>query len=190
MRADRLNPGRPAIATRSTRLDERDPMTQQTVAITTDTDESPYARLAAELRLMADDLDTITGQPAPGYTAFDIQPNEDRADDAKTMAAVDAVATTLLDRTGELQKMSGGGCHYHAMGHRGPIRVSVYQGVTDPERQKLAAELEQLRAELAEARAATANAEAHLGTNGAVADAKPDTLLVAHTGRTVQDGAA
>jgi hypothetical protein len=137
---------------------------------------SAYADLAAELRRMADDLDTLTDQATPAYVTFGIQPNEDRTDEAKTIAAVDAVATALLGHPGKPQKVSGGGYHYQASGKRDRILVDVYQRVTDPERRALAAELDRLRAEVAALRPA----DPDHGRTTAALPAKPDTLLVPH----------
>jgi hypothetical protein len=166
--------------------------TAQTVATTTDTGAATYAAVAAELRRMADDLDTIGDQAAPGFVAFDMQPGGYLADAPTTMAAVDTVANALLGRTGELQRMSDSSYHYKVYGRRGPIKVDLYNRVPDPQIAELDAELERLRAQVAELQAASQptepkSADPDHGRTTAVAEARPDTLLQP-LGRTAQNG--
>lgn len=106
---------------------------------------SPWLDLADELRRFADDVETLVGEPAPGYVTLDIQPG--KALQAETPAMVDAVAAVLLRKTPETKKLVGGTYHRRASGSRGQIRVSVYQEVTGPPDER-DAELARLRAEV------------------------------------------
>jgi hypothetical protein len=155
-------------------------MLDPTVTTTPDTGEpTGYAATAAELRRIADALETLPG--APAYVSLDIQTADRHGTREQIIAGVDAVAIAVLGEPGKTVLMSSGTWHHTVTkwtgSHPARVNVSVYQSVPAPDPKD--AEIERLRAELAEARAATANAEAHLGTNGAVAEAKPDTYGVA-----------
>jgi hypothetical protein len=148
-------------------------MLDPTVTTTPDTGEpTGYAATAAELRRIADALETLPPVDEAPYVSLAILPEH-------TAEAVDSVAQAVLGKPGKDERSDGG---WRRIVHGGSLAanvwVSVHATVPGPPDPK-DIELERLRAELAEARAATANAEAHLGTNGAVAEAKPDTLGVA-----------
>jgi hypothetical protein len=109
-----------------------------------------YAEIAAELRRMADDLDTLTGLGLPKpWLTLNIQPHGDTDDEI--IAGVDAVAGALLGKPGRTARLSGGAFHYDASGSRGLVRIGVYQAVSDPAARERDAELVRLRAELAAA---------------------------------------
>lgn len=145
-------------------------MTEQTV-----TTGAPYSEIAAELRLIADDLDGLgPGHPEPGYVTLDIQPCR-AEDDDETRCYVDDVAVALIGKVAESKRLSGGSWHHTIRGRRGPVDISVYQQVRPPDERD--AELERLRAELAALRSTE---DPDHGRTTAVADAKPDTLMVSH----------
>lgn len=92
----------------------------------------PFAEIAAELRKVADDVETMVGSglPNPRQFQLNIQPGS-RVDDDVTARAVDAMAQALLGINGKVEKMSGGTYHYgteHTP--RGPLVVAIYQGVS------------------------------------------------------------
>jgi hypothetical protein len=153
---------------------------------TPDTGEpTGYAAVAAEQSSHAYALhrmgEALRDLPDFRDTWICIQPGlPDAADENR--ATVDAIARALFGKDGADEVRKDGTAVHDADGRFGPIRVSITAVVPGPVDLK-DAEIERLRAELAEARAATANAEAHLGTNGAVAEAKPDTYGLAVTGR-------
>ena len=102
----------------------------------------PWAAIAAELRRIADDVETLVGTTPPGLFAVDVQPfgsltyppvPEQRE---VTIQAVDDVAHALLGKPAEIKKMSDGkSVHCQAKGRRGRIYVSAYQAIaaTDAE---------------------------------------------------------
>lgn len=117
-----------------------------------------YALIAAELRRMADDLDTLTGTdlPAP-YVHVDIHPGgptSERAGDERVITAVDTVALALLGTPGATYPLPSGSYHHGVnTGRRGGIHIAVYDSVSDPAIRERDAELARLRAELARATA-------------------------------------
>jgi hypothetical protein len=128
-----------------------------------------YAVTAAELRRIADALDTLPPGDEPPFVLMSILPEH-------TIGAVDAVALAVLGKTGDAQK-GGDGWFHLARGEHGrtSVIVTVQTNIPGPPDPK-DAEIELLRDELAKALEAARTAESHLGTNGAVAQAKPDTF--------------
>jgi fumarate hydratase class II len=127
-------------------------------------DPSPWLDIAAELRRIADDVETLAGEPAPGLFSIDIQPhNADGCgvDTAKnrpvTQAAVDAVAQALIGKVGVTEHMVGSAFHHKAYGQRGAIKVGIYQSVAGPDAVDPEQEIERLRARVAELEARDAD---------------------------------
>lgn len=108
----------------------------------------PYAGVAAELRRIADDLATITGdQSVLGvrltvYVPYGLR----NASDARTADLVDPVALALTGESGQAER-AGAGWHHQASCDRGPVNVWVYGTIADPTVREQDAELERLRAE-------------------------------------------
>jgi len=100
----------------------------------------PWAVIAAELRRIADDVETLIGSTPPGLFSIDVQPfgavshppvPEQRDN---TIQAVSGVARALLGKGAETKKMSDGKSVFCTVSaHRGRILVSVYQAVADTE---------------------------------------------------------
>ncbi|GAA2579563.1 hypothetical protein GCM10010435_65930 [Winogradskya consettensis] len=108
----------------------------------------PYAEIAAELRRIADDFETLAGKDiAAPALSLAVQPRG--TTDNGIVAAVDAIAGVLLGKPGITRHMSGGVYHHDAGGYRGALRIDVFQQVSDPVAREQAAELARLRAELA-----------------------------------------
>jgi hypothetical protein len=141
--------------------------------VTPPPDDRPYATSAAELHRIADDLATLADQPGDLSLTIYLQPYLLSTHDEDIKSAVDAVAMTLHGKPGEYMEMPGGTYHYVRYGERGAIDLKVFRSVKPPPNGR-DAELERLRAE----NAALTAALSHLGTEGAVAAAKPDTLLL------------
>lgn len=143
---------------------------------------SPADRTYAdELRAIADDLDALgPDYPAMSSVTVYIQPPDSGAAD-QIKSHVDDVAVALLGKPGETREMSSGVYHHTITGFRGSVQVSVFQRLPKPDAKD--AEIERLRAEVAVERAAKEFAQSHLGTEGAVSQPKPDTLLTEYTGR-------
>jgi hypothetical protein len=100
----------------------------------------PWAAIAAELRRIADDVETLVGSPAPGLFSIDVQPFGEVSHPpvpeqlGDTTQAVDDVANALLGKSADTKKMSDGkSVHCTASGRRGRILLSVYQAVADTE---------------------------------------------------------
>lgn len=109
-----------------------------------------YAAYAAELHRIADDLNALAGRGlAAAYVSIDIHPHRAEGTDEQITAEVDAVATALLGRPGETYRLSGGSYHHGARNDCEPVRVAVYNSVSDPDTRQRNAELAALRAELA-----------------------------------------
>jgi hypothetical protein len=92
----------------------------------------PWAAIAAELRRVAENVETLMGEPAPRMFSLNIQPfNADGigANTAEgrpaTVAAVDAVGMALLNKTGQTHRLSGGSFHHSVHGEYGPIIFSI-----------------------------------------------------------------
>jgi hypothetical protein len=150
---------------------------------------SPWLDLAAEFRRVADDLETLVGEPAPGLVSIDIQPQSKLGrhrpprvqDRAEIAAAVDRVAVALLGRAAATKRMgsTGNTFHHTVDGERGTIGLNIYQAVADPNLVDPAEEIARLRAEnerlRAEAAGQTARADAdQLGLNYTRADDEAD----------------
>lgn len=108
-----------------------------------------YPGIAEILRGLADRMDSLAGLDLPvcNYVAVDIQPAT-RLDDAVVINAVDTVAGALIDKPGETNELSDGMWMHAAKGSYGPVTVSVYNYVEDPERRSLREENARLHAEL------------------------------------------
>jgi hypothetical protein len=92
----------------------------------------PFAEIAAELYRIADDIVSLTGSglPKPNLFQLSIQPGT-RGDDELTQAAVDAWATALFGRRGQVEAYSGGVYHYGIPWlTRGPVAAAVYMSVS------------------------------------------------------------
>jgi hypothetical protein len=113
-----------------------------------------YEAVVAELRRIADALETVPPGFGPEYTSFSIHAGKHGK--AAAAVAVDAVAMAVLGKSGKTERMSGGTYHHGASGPFAPINVKVFQQVPGPE----ASELEQLRARVAELEAAQPVSEA------------------------------
>lgn len=124
--------------------------------------QNPYASIAAELHRLADRIATVRGNDlADLHVELRITTKlGGQAPDvcAAKVATVDAVALALLDRPGAL--VETGPTHdwvYHkAESMRGPVKVDVFELITDPRVQETQSELDRLRAEVAELRARAA----------------------------------
>jgi hypothetical protein len=143
-----------------------------------------YAVTAAELRRIADAIEDLPG--APSHVSIDFQAAPVNGTDEEIAAGVDAVAMAVLGRPGKDRGLSGGKSQRHAgewtnQGGSQTFAVSIYQMYVQPDPKDV--EIERLRADLAVARAATETAKSYLGTEGAVSQAKPDTMLREYTGR-------
>jgi hypothetical protein len=103
-----------------------------------------YEAVVAELRRIADALETVPPGFGPEYSSFSIHAG--RHGTAAAAVAVDAVAMAVLGKPGKTQRMSSGTYHHGADGPFTPINVKVFQQVPGPE----ASELELLRARVAE----------------------------------------
>jgi hypothetical protein len=117
-------------------------MTDQTVPPT------GYARTAAELRRIADALDTLPPVSMPPYVQVSILPE-------RTTSAVDAVAQAVLGRPGRTERISGDWYHV-ARGTNffaANVHVTVQARVPAPPDDR-DAEIERLRAELVGLRSA------------------------------------
>jgi isopentenyl diphosphate isomerase/L-lactate dehydrogenase-like FMN-dependent dehydrogenase len=107
-----------------------------------------YAQLAAELRSMADAVEPLSGRGLPELVvSVDVQTRA--RTDADRVRTVDAVATALLGTPGHMERMPSGSFHHTVSGRRGDVRVSVFDGVSDPAARERDDELARLRAELA-----------------------------------------
>ncbi len=133
-----------------------------------------FAELAAELHRCADDIATLigSGHPKPRQFQLNIQPGDHKQEDAVTVASVDAMALALLSKPGEVAKMPGG-VYFHMLdGRRGPVSVSIYQGVSTEwalahDVAAAEAELAEREAELEKARARVAELRGARGDTGA-----------------------
>lgn len=113
----------------------------------------PWADISAELHKLADDVLGMVGELAPAQFAIAIQPQPWNS--AEAVAAVDTIATLLLGKPGETQKMSGAVYHRNADGFRGSIKLSVFRQMPAPDERD--AELDRLRARVAELEARDAH---------------------------------
>lgn len=94
---------------------------------------SPWVAIADELHRIADDLATLTDVGAPSFFAIDIHPGPHRGSDAAVRERVDILSSALLGRPGQDRRMLDGTYHYDSgEGQRGPIKVHVYDAVTEP----------------------------------------------------------
>lgn len=107
-----------------------------------------YEPVVAELRRIADALQTVPAGCEPFYVSLGIQPGV--AGDFAAAAAVDTVALAVLGKKGETAEF-GGRTLREAAGDFRPVRVSIYQRLPEPR-----TELVQLRARVAELEAANA----------------------------------
>jgi hypothetical protein len=122
---------------------------------TTPVEPSPWLDLAAELHRIADDLETLVGEPALQQVTLHIQPHnadgyqkKTAANRPATIAAVDAVAVALLGKPAETKRMSDGVFFHHGVGGtRGPVKVDIYTSVADPDAVDSEQEIARLRAE-------------------------------------------
>lgn len=140
-----------------------------------------YAVTAAELRRIADALDTLPPVDRPPYVQLSILPE-------KTVSTVNAVALAVVGKRGEVERI-GSEWYLIARNRSTPktnVHLSVQATVPGPPDER-DAKIERLKADLAEARAATETAKSFLGTEGAVAEPKPDTLVVAQGRASVPD---
>lgn len=122
---------------------------------------SVWADIAAELRRVADEIETLlVAEPAPSSFQLNIQPhNADRIGKPTvkgrpaTVAAVDAVSGALLGKDAETYSVSGG-FHHGRHGGRGPVSLAIYTSVVSPDAVDPDEEIAQLRAENERLRAA------------------------------------
>lgn len=112
------------------------------------------AAIAADLRRVADMLDTVTAPMPDIYPGLSLQPAD--CDDDETIRVIDAIGQALSGRDGVSREMSDGYHHYGVYPMVGVVRVSVFDSISSPAARKQATELAALRAELAEAKAALA----------------------------------
>jgi hypothetical protein len=121
--------------------------------MTVPTDQTPYAATAAELRRIADALDTIQDGAGPPFVILSILPKKgDTAEE--TIAAVDAVAQALGEAAMTELNVSAWyhiARSYHTNDHL-RLQLAVHAEVPGPSDAR-DAELALLRAELAELKA-------------------------------------
>jgi hypothetical protein len=117
----------------------------------------PWAAIAAELRLIADDAEKLIGTAPPAMVAFDMQPFAEVSHPPKPaqrdaiIEAVNAAANAFLGKDAKTQKMSDHKSFHHtAAGRRGRISLSIYQAIADPDIEDVQEELKELRARIAE----------------------------------------
>jgi hypothetical protein len=91
-----------------------------------------YEKAVAELRRIADLLETLPPGFEPEHVGIDIMAGP--KDDSNAVAAIDAVAVALLGKPGATKKMSDGRFHHSAAGEwTDPVRIAVFQAVPEPE---------------------------------------------------------
>jgi hypothetical protein len=133
--------------------------------VTPPTDDRPYAPIANELRFIAAAIEPLPCKKRP-YATLQILPD-------RTVEAVDVMALAVLGRRAATERFSTGWRHVARGILESGLDVSIHAEVPGPPDER-DAELERLRTE----NAALTAALSHLGTEGAVAQAKPDTLLL------------
>jgi hypothetical protein len=106
------------------------------------------AAIAADLRLLADALDTVPDvEITSNYVTFGIQPG---GSDDEVMGRTDAISQALFGTPGKPQHMHGDTWHYNAEGCIGLVAVDIYDSIADPAQRERDAEWEKLRARVAE----------------------------------------
>lgn len=120
-----------------------------------------YARLAADLRSIADLFDKASDVPMSShpYIRLNIQPG---GDDEQVIDRTDRLGEALFGKTGTAREMSNGNWHYDVEGQVGTVGVHVYDRIAETtvrEREQATvlaekeAELARLRAEVEQLRA-------------------------------------
>jgi len=104
--------------------------------------------LAANLREIADRLETVGELAQPLHVALDILPTGNGQYDRPEV--VDAVGVALLGAPGKPQRMSDRTWHHNTSGGVGQVHVRIFGAIPDPEARS---EVDRLKAELAEAQA-------------------------------------
>lgn len=107
------------------------------------------AVIAADLRRIADMLDTITGPMPDFYAQLTMQPRTS-GNDAETIRVIDAVGQAIAGKDGAAEEMGSGKYHYDLSTHVGGVDVAAYTTVAAPAERERLAELAALRARVAE----------------------------------------
>ena len=112
--------------------------------------QNGYESAVAELRRIADALETVPAGFGPSYVGLSIHAG--RSNQTASIAAVDAVAMAVIGKVGTTQRMGNGTYHHDASSYSGPVDVGIFQRVPSP----ADSELERLRAEVEALKAANA----------------------------------
>lgn len=89
-------------------------------------DPNGYEAVVAELRRIADALETVPPGFGPSYVSFTIH-----AGRSFDLAAVDAVALAVLGKKGAPRNVGAGKCHHHASSAFTPVNISIYQQIPE-----------------------------------------------------------
>jgi hypothetical protein len=108
--------------------------------------------IAADLRRIADMLDTITGPMPDFYARLTLQPCT--TSDDETIRVVDVIGRAIAGTDGINREMINGTYLYAVNAHIGVVKAEAYTGIEAPAERERRAEVERLRAELAELKSA------------------------------------
>jgi hypothetical protein len=142
-------------------------MTTQTVTPTeTPVEPTGCRATSAELRRIADALDTLPPGDEPPYTTVSFLPAPTGASPEEKIAAVDAVALAVLGKPGELAQYGSDSWFHIVRRTTNNVHLTVQESVPAPKARD--AELDRLRARIAELEATTDRPAAGLPVLSAV----------------------